>query len=131
MNYETNKGGCPNLAVCTNIPDFTLFHIFHHVLSGPNKQDWPSKFVHSTLSILWCIVCFKRITLFKKMYYYFFIFNSPLISYILIGLLLSKRLLIIFVVADFLFIVTPIVGIYECSMFFVRYFMSILVLQLS
>ena len=28
-----------------------------------------------------------------------------------------------------LFIVTPIVGVYKCSMFFVRYFMSILVLQ--
>ena len=35
------------------------------------------------------------------------------------------------VVVDFLFIVTPIVGVCNCSMFFVRYFMSILVLQSS
>ena len=35
------------------------------------------------------------------------------------------------VVVDFLFIVTPIVGVCNCSMFVVRYFMSILVLQLS
>ena len=35
------------------------------------------------------------------------------------------------VVVDFLFIVTPIVGVCNCSMFFVRYFMSIVVLQSS
>ena len=35
------------------------------------------------------------------------------------------------VVVDFLFIVTPIVGVCNCSMFVVRYFMSILVLQSS
>ena len=35
------------------------------------------------------------------------------------------------VVVDFLFIVTPIVGVCNCSMFVVRYYMSILVLQSS
>ena len=35
------------------------------------------------------------------------------------------------VVVDFLFIVTPIVGVCNCSMFVVRYFMSVLVLQSS
>ena len=35
------------------------------------------------------------------------------------------------VVVDLLFIVTPIVRVYNCSMFVVRYFVSILVLQSS
>ena len=35
------------------------------------------------------------------------------------------------VVVDFLFIVTPIVGVCNCSMFVVRYFVSVLVLQSS
>ena len=35
------------------------------------------------------------------------------------------------VAVDFLFIVTPIVEVCNCSMFVVRYFMSILVLQSS
>ena len=35
------------------------------------------------------------------------------------------------VVVDLLFIVTPIVGVCNCSMFCLHYFMSILVLQSS